>query len=102
MGVSLVITTVDSEAAAEKIAHAALDAGLAACVQIFPIRSLYVWKGAREDAREWRLEMKMRTTDYGALEAAILAVHPYETPEIVRVDAAGGFAPYLDWVRTAR
>lgn len=98
MKIALVITTVDSEEAAERIARAALDSGLVACAQIAPIRSLYRWKGKTEDAREYRIEMKARADDYPALEKTLLELHPYGTPEIVRLDVEDGYRPYLDWV----
>jgi periplasmic divalent cation tolerance protein len=47
---------------------------------------------------ELRLEMKMRTADYPALEVLIKSVHPYETPEIIRVEIAEGSREYLEWV----
>lgn len=98
MKIALVITTVDSEEAAGRIARAVVDSGLVACAQIAPIRSLYRWKGKTEDAREFRIEMKARADDYAALERAILELHPYGTPEIVRLDVADGYKPYLEWV----
>ncbi len=98
---SIVITTVDSEAKANEIAHRVVEKGLAACVQTCAIRSVYRWQGRLEEANEFRLDMKMRTLDYAALEAAIRAIHPYDTPEIVRIDIAEGYQPYLDWLAAA-
>jgi periplasmic divalent cation tolerance protein len=95
---AIVVTTVDSEAKAEGIAQEMIDRRLAACVQISPVRSFYVWNGRTEDAREFRLDMKICAGNYDALEAAIKAMHPYETPEILRIDIAGGYGPYLDWL----
>ncbi len=97
-GCSIVITTTNSQESAQKIIAAVMEKKLAACVQVFPIVSHYVWKGELQKDDELRLEMKMRTADYAALEAAIKAVHPYETPEIVRVEIAEGSAEYLGWV----
>ena len=94
----LVVTTVDSEAKANEIAHDVVERGLAACVQIAPVRSIYRWRGAIEEALEYRLEIKMRVADYSLLEAAILALHPYEIAEIVRLEIADGHAPYLAWL----
>ena len=103
MGVSagfcLVVTTTDSEEAMSRIVAAALDARLAACAQVFPIRSFYTWKGERCAAQELRLEFKAKAEDYAALAAAIRAAHNYETPEILRIDIADGDPAYLGWVR---
>lgn len=96
---SIVITTVNSQESAEKIVAAVLEKKLAACVQVFPVVSHYVWKDALQKDDEILLQMKIMTADYAALEAAIKAVHPYETPEIVRVEIAEGSREYLNWVR---
>lgn len=96
---SIVITTTNSQESVEKIVATVMEKKLAACVQVFPVVSHYVWKDALQKDDEIRLEMKMRTSDYAALEAAIKSVHPYETPEIVRVEIAEGSREYLEWVR---
>jgi periplasmic divalent cation tolerance protein len=51
----IVQTTVGGEADAEAIARSLLEKRLAACVQIFPVASHYVWKGAMEKSTEWTL-----------------------------------------------
>jgi periplasmic divalent cation tolerance protein len=33
-----------------------------------------------------------------ALQARMAALHPYELPELVAVEVAGGLAAYLDWI----
>ena len=102
MGVSagfcLVVTTTDSEEAMARIVAAGLDARLAACAQVFPVRSFYTWKGERCAAPELRIEFKAKAEDYAALAAAIRAAHDYETPEILRIDIAEGDPAYLAWV----
>jgi periplasmic divalent cation tolerance protein len=45
------------------------------------------------------LTMKIKSADYEALAAAICDVHPYDTPEILRLDIAEGDSRYLDWLR---
>ena len=69
----VVETTIDSEAGAKELARAPLAAKLAACVQIFPIRSLYEWNGEPRDEPELLVQMKARVEDYDALAAAIRA-----------------------------
>lgn len=98
---SIVMTTVDSAEKSKEIARSVVEQGLAACVHIVPLKSVYRWQGRIEEASEFRLEMKMRTTDYAALEAAIRAMHSYDTPEIVRIEIAEGYRPYLDWIADA-
>ena len=44
-GFCVVLTTTDGEAHAESIVDAVLEARLAACLQLIPIKSCYVWDG---------------------------------------------------------
>lgn len=97
-GYCIVTTTVESEEAAERIAARALDARLAACVQVFPVTSWYVWEGARRKDAEILLQMKTRDELWDALAAAIREAHPYDTPEIVRTPITAGDARYLQWI----
>lgn len=87
-----------SEAEAEAIAQALLEARLAACVQMSPIRSRYVWKGeiARED--EVLLAIKTRADLFEAVRARIRELHSYETPEILATPVTHADADYLAWL----
>ena len=94
-----VVTTVDSEDAAEQLARGITGARLAACVQIVgPIESLYWWQGELEDAREWQLVIKTTSERLSALEVYIKANHSYETPEITATEIPWGSRDYLDWI----
>ncbi|MFE5089406.1 divalent-cation tolerance protein CutA [Streptomyces sp. NPDC056638] len=94
-----VLTTTDSEEKAHSLAQGAVEARLAACVQISaPVTSVYRWQNAIETTEEWQLLFKTTAERYGELEAHLLAVHDYETPEIVAIPVVRGSARYLDWV----
>ncbi len=97
-----VFTTTASEESAAQIAEALVAARLAACVQILgPITSTYRWQGAVETAREWLCLIKTEQRRYAEVEAAILALHPYDVPEILAVPVTAGHAPYLAWLNAA-
>ena len=83
---------------APHIARALVAEKLAACVQRLPIESTYRWKGEVETAQEALLLIKIRATDYAAVEQAIRALHDYEMPEIIALPVAEGFAGYLSWI----
>jgi len=51
-----------------------------------------------ESAREFLLIIKTTTNRYGELERAILALHPYELPEVLAVPVSDGLPAYLRWV----
>jgi periplasmic divalent cation tolerance protein len=95
----LVLTTLPERAAAEALARELLAARLAACVHVgAPVRSLYHWRGQIETADETPLAIKTRVELYPQVEAAILASHPYELPEIVAVRISDALPGYLDWI----
>jgi periplasmic divalent cation tolerance protein len=95
---SIVITTIDSDQGARSIATAVLSSRLAACVQIFPMRSHYVWNDEMREENEFFLQMKAPTDNFEALAALIREIHTYDIPEILRVDIADGDRAYLSWV----
>lgn len=93
-----VTTTVASRDDARRIADALLADRLAACVQLLPIESHYVWKGERMAEPEIMLMAKTRAELFERVIARIKALHPYETPEILAQKFHTGFAPYLAWI----
>lgn len=97
-GHCVVQTTLASETDAATLARRIVQARLGACVQLQPIRSVYVWQDRPHDEAEWRLDIKTRLTLYPALEAFIREHHPYETPEIIALPITAGSSAYLDWV----
>jgi len=95
----LVLTTLPERAAAETLARELLTSRLAACVHIgATVRSLYHWRGEIETADEIPVAIKTQAALYERLEAAILARHPYELPEIVAVPVSYGLPRYLEWI----
>ena len=94
-----VLTTVESAEEAERLARSITTARLAACVQITgPIRSVYWWQDAVEDAQEWQLLIKTTAERLPELERHIKANHSYDTPEIIASEIPWGSREYLDWV----
>lgn len=92
-------TTTESEADARRIGETLVRERLAACAQLVgPISSIYRWRGALSEAREWLCLLKTTDDRYPLLEARIRELHPYEEPEIVALPVAAGSAGYLAWV----
>ncbi|MBB4687070.1 divalent-cation tolerance protein CutA [Amycolatopsis jiangsuensis] len=95
----VVITTVDSEAAARTLAASAVEARLAACAQIVgPITSVFRWAGEVQTATEWRIECKTAADRSGALEEFLNVRHTYDVPEVVVTPIVGGSPRYLAWL----
>jgi len=94
-----VVTAIDNEEAAVRLARGITGARLAAVVQIVgPIRSLYWWRGELVDAREWQLSIKTTSDRLSELEAHIKENHSYETPGIAATEISWGSREYLDWI----
>lgn len=97
--VSVVLVTAPTEDVAATIARALLDEGLIACANLLPqVRSLYRWKGALCDEREVLLLLKAPAAQFERLRERIVALHPYEVPEVLRLEVDEGHRPYLDWL----
>ena len=95
----LVYTTWPSMEAAATAATAFVEAELAACANILPqMTSVYAWKGEIHRETEVVMLLKTRTGCQAALEAAILAAHPYDTPAVLVLPVAGGSAAFLNWI----
>ncbi len=94
----IVMTTVAGEQQARTIAAAVIEARLAACAQTMPIASCYWWDGKVVNDTELLILFKTVTSKYPALEAKILSLHSYDTPEIIRLPIDGGFGKYLAWI----
>jgi len=94
-------TTVATADDAARLARGAVQAELAACVQVDgPVTSHYRWKGRVESAAEYRLAFKFLPTHAAALEEWVRARHPYKTPEWMAVRAGRVSEMYLSWARS--
>lgn len=91
-------TTTATQAQAESIAKALVEAKLAACVQIFPCHSLYRWQGKIEQSNELRCTIKSRLDLFPELSRLISELHPYDTPEVVATPIVDGAPTYMGWL----
>ncbi len=94
----VVLVTTDSEAAAQALARALIEKRLAACVNIFPIQSVYRWQGEIEQSAEWQLLIKTDWACLDKLQSAICQHHSYDLPEIIALPIEAGSEPYLAWI----
>ena len=97
----LVLTSLPDHESAKELARSLVKGRLASCVNVgAPVESMYHWRGEIETAREVPVVIKTRRALYNEVEAAIVAVHPYELPEVIAVPLIHGLAGYLDWIGT--
>ena len=99
MSAALIWSAFGDEDSAATAAATLLDEGLVACANLVPgIRSLYVWRGERGDARECGALFK---TEASLLERActrLAEIHPYETPAVSGWRADATAAPTSEWL----
>ncbi len=87
---------------AREVAGGIIGDGLAACVNLLPgVESIYEWEGEIQREPEVLALFKVAASGFGKLETAILAKHPYDSPEIVGIAADKVDGRYLDWVLKA-
>ncbi|RJG02363.1 divalent-cation tolerance protein CutA [Noviherbaspirillum sedimenti] len=97
--VLLVMTNMPDATSAEQLAHALVNARLAACVNCLPgVRSVYRWQGEVEQAEETTLLIKTVQGRYAELEAAIRKAHPYQVPEIIAIAPSASWPAYMQWI----
>jgi periplasmic divalent cation tolerance protein len=98
----VVFITASGEEEALKIARAAVQERLAACVNIIQgVRSIYRWKGKVEDDSEVLMVLKTRESQLEALHLRVRQLHSYEVPEVIAMPITWGSEPYLKWMEEA-
>jgi periplasmic divalent cation tolerance protein len=98
--VILALTTCPDEASAQALAATLVQERLATCVnRIGGVRSTYFWDARLQDEAEILLIIKTTAGRLDELRTRLSALHPYELPELLAIDVAGGNERYLDWVR---
>ena len=95
----MVLVTAPSAEKAGEIARALVEERLAACGNVVPgLRSIYRWEGRVQDDAEALLLLKTTRRRLPALRARVLALHPYEVPEVLALPVEAGHPPYLEWI----
>ena len=95
----IVLITVSKEDEAVRIAQELVDSRLAACVNMVKgIRSIYRWKGKREDEEEVLMVVKTRQDLFDGLKKRVKELHSYSVPEIIALPVMEGSEEYLKWL----
>lgn len=91
--------TAPDRAQAETLARALVDERLAACVNIVTqVRSVYRWDNQVQEDDEVLCLVKTRPELLEALSQRVVALHPYEVPEILAFEVSEGSPDYLAWL----
>jgi len=98
-GYVVVVSTVPSVEEGRRIGRDVVENRLAACVNVIPgLVSVYEWEGKIEEESEALLVLKTAEALADKLTERILAVHPYDHPEVVAMPIVSGNPKYLEWI----
>jgi periplasmic divalent cation tolerance protein len=92
-------STFPDEASAKRVAEALVTARLAACVNLWPMTSIYEWQGKLETGPEVAAFIKTRRALVEQAIAAARPLHPHTVPCFLILPIEGGNADYLAWAR---
>ena len=96
---AVIWTTFADEDSALETASALLDEKLIACANLVPgLRSLYLWRGERGEARECGVLFKTEAALLEQACARLAELHPYDTPAVAGWRADATAAATADWL----
>lgn len=85
MNFIFIYVTASSLEEAKYIADHLLKERLIACANIFPINSVYRWRGKIKEEQETVLILKTTEDKYITIVDEVTAIHSYETPCITKI-----------------
>jgi periplasmic divalent cation tolerance protein len=97
----VILTTMPDDDRARDVARTLVEERLAACVNVYSsMISTYRWQDTVEVEPERQIVIKTTRPRLAAVETRLRALHPYELPEFVVIDASAS-AAYDRWVSGA-
>ncbi len=97
MAFIIIYITNPDELTANKVADHLLDKKLIACANVFPITSAYWWQGSLERENEFVALVKTQPKHWHSIQEEINAIHPYDVPCIMKLEAEANEA-YENWI----
>lgn len=95
----VVLVTAPTAEQAAALARALVDERLAACGNVLAgVRSVYRWEGSVHEDAEALLVLKTTRARFEALRERVIALHPYQVPEVLALPVEAGSAEYLAWI----
>lgn len=98
ISLGVVLTTVGSRKEADRIAQVLITENLAACINLFPISSVYRWEGKICNDEEIQLIIKTDLNRFDSIQARITQLHSYDLPEIIALPITQASPDYLNWI----
>ena len=95
----IVLTTAASVEEARRVGRTLVEERLAACATLMPaVESIYRWEGQIESASECLVLLKTNASALAPLEARLLDLHSYKTPEFLVLPVDAGSEAFLAWM----
>jgi periplasmic divalent cation tolerance protein len=95
---SIVYITAANLEESRKIGKTLVDERLAACVNFFPIQSIFRWKEKIDEANEFGMIVKTKSTKIKEIEQRVKELHSYEIPCVVSFRMDEGSDDYFKWI----
>ncbi len=83
---------------AKKIGKYLVEKRLAGCINIFPIESIYWWKGKIIEDKEAVLIVKTLKKNYSKIEKEVRKMHSYTIPFIGQIEIKNVNKDYFNWL----
>lgn len=97
--IELILCTCPTEKDAKNIAHALVEAQLAACINLLPnVTSVYRWQGEVVSDDEIQLLIKTCADNFVKISEVIKSLHPYDVPEIISLNIQQADKQYSHWI----
>src|SRR3989304_4988050 len=95
---SIIYITTGNMEEARRIGRTLVKERLAACVNIFPITSIFRWKDKIDEIQELGMMVKTRSEKVKDIENRVKELHSYEVPCIISFRMENGSPDYLKWI----
>ena len=99
MSLVMIYITNPNKKEARRIAMHLLKKKLIGCANIFPIESIYSWKGKITEEKEAVLIAKTEGKNYSKIVKAVEKIHPYKIPCIIKIPVKAN-GKYDKWIRS--
>jgi len=97
---SFVYVTAKNTDEAKNIAVYLLKKKLIACANIFPVKSMYLWKRKIEKENECAMILKTKKNLVKTIINEVRAKHSYDVPCIISFDINDGNRDFLNWIKS--
>lgn len=97
----LIYITTPNMKEAKQIAEVLVKEKLGACVNFFPIESVYYWKRKVKKDKEIALFVKTKAKLVDGVIKRVKELHSYEIPCIISIPIEKGHSEFLKWINNS-